>query len=54
MDESLRNYQAIIKEADGAIIVRKSLQWEFAPEKLMLAEKWLIQQANINAKPVMI
>ena len=42
MDESLRNYEQIMKEADGAIIVRKSLQWEFIPEKLMLAEKWLI------------
>ena len=43
MDESLRNFEGIMKEADGAIIVRKGLQWEFSPEKLMLAEKWLIQ-----------
>jgi pyruvate kinase len=42
MDESLRNFEAIMKGADGAIINRKGLQWEFSPEKLMLAEKWLI------------
>lgn len=54
MDESLRNFEAIMKAADGAIINRKGLQWEFSPEKLMLAEKWLIQTSNNLAKPVMI
>lgn len=54
MDESLRNFEAIMKVADGAIVVRKSLQWEFPPEKLMLAEKWLIQTSNNLAKPIMI
>ena len=43
-----------MKAADGAIINRKGLQWEFSPEKLMLAEKWLIQTSNNLAKPVMI
>ena len=54
MEESLRKFEDIIKEADGAILVRNELQWEVSAEKLMTAEKWAIATANEEAKPIMI
>ena len=54
MDEGLRRFEDIIKEADGAVLVRNELQWEIQAEKLMTAEKWAIATANDEAKPIMI
>lgn len=54
MDEGLRRFEEIIKEADGAILVRNELQWEISAEKLFTAEKWAISTANEEAKPIMI
>lgn len=54
MDEGLRRFEEIIKEADGAILVRNELQWEISAEKLMTAERWAITVANDEAKPIMI
>ena len=41
-------------ESDGVIFVRNELQWELSAEKLMLAQKWAISQANAAAKPITI
>jgi pyruvate kinase len=52
--ESVQRFNEILEESDGAIFVRNELQWELSAEKLMLAQKWAIGQANAAAKPVMI
>lgn len=52
--EGLKNYESIVDAADGVIIVRKELQWEVQPEKLVIAQKWMIEYANSKAKPVII
>jgi len=52
--EGVQNYQKILPYADGAIFVRNEIQWEMQSEKLMLAQKWAIQQANSSAKPIML
>ena len=43
-----------MEESDGAVLVRNELQWELSAEKLMLAQKWAIGQANAVAKPIII
>lgn len=52
--EGVQQYENILKHSDGVIFVRNELQWEFAAEKLMLAQKWAIETANTSAKPIMI
>ena len=44
----------ILKYADGVIVERKALAFELAAEKLMIAQKWMVQQANHEAKPVFL
>lgn len=36
------------------MFVRNELQWELSAEKLMLAQKWAVGQANATAKPIII
>lgn len=43
-----------MEESDGAVFERNELQLELAPEKLMLAQKWAVGQANACAKPILI
>jgi len=38
--------------ADGVIIVRAELALEFPLEKVYIAQKWMIEKANIAGKPV--
>lgn len=52
--ESVQRFNEILEESDGIIFVRNELQWELTAEKLMLAQKWVIAQANAAAKPVTI
>lgn len=40
--ESVQRFNEILEESDGAVFVRNELQWELAPEKLMLAQKWAV------------
>jgi len=44
--ESLHNFEEIIRTADGVIINRVELSLELPPEKLMLAQKWMIDRAS--------
>jgi len=39
--EAVQNFEAIIKQADGIVILRNELAMELEPEKLMIAQKWM-------------
>lgn len=52
--EAVHQFQGILKYADGVIIVRNELAFELEPEKLMIAQKWMTQQANHEAKPIFL
>ena len=52
--ESIHNFEEIIRAADAIIINRVELAVELPAEKLMLAQKWMIDRANQEGKPVFI
>ena len=40
--EAVHQFEGILKYADAIIILRNELAFELMPEKLMLAQKWMI------------
>lgn len=52
--EGLRNFNEILQVADGIMIDRHNLGMELTPEKVIIAQKWMIQQANIACKPIVV
>ena len=52
--EAVHQFDGILKYADGVVVLRNELGIELAPEKLMLAQKWMIQTANMAAVPIFL
>mmetsp|Transcript_5245 Transcript_5245/g.6422 ORF Transcript_5245/g.6422 Transcript_5245/m.6422 type:complete len:345 (-) Transcript_5245:703-1737(-) len=50
--EAVHQFEGILKYSDGVVVLRNELGQELAPEKLMLAQKWMIQTANLAAVPI--
>jgi pyruvate kinase len=52
--EAVQNFAGIIKQADGVVILRNELMLELEAEKLVLAQKWMTQTANLASIPVFL
>jgi pyruvate kinase len=52
--ESIHNFEEIIKSADGVIINRVELGLEMQAEKLMIAQKWMVDRACQEGKPIFV
>ena len=52
--ESIHNFEELIKSADGIIINRVELGLEMHAEKLMLAQKWMVDRCCQEGKPAFV
>ena len=48
----MHQFEGILKYADGVVVLRNELAYELPPEKLMIAQKWMVQTANLAACPI--
>ena len=52
--EAVHQFEGILKYADGVVVLRNELSYELPPEKLMIAQKWMIQTANLASVPIFL
>lgn len=48
--EGLQNYQAILEKVDGIMVARGDLGMEMAPEKVFLAQKYMLHEAALAGR----
>lgn len=50
----MKNFEDLVKGADGIVLNRAELGLELSAEKLMLAQKWMIDKATSEGKPIFL
>ncbi len=48
--EGLQNYEAILEKVDGIMVARGDLGMEMAPEKVFLAQKYMLHEAALKGR----
>ena len=53
-EEGLTKFEEILHFSDGVMICRADLAIEIPPERVFVAQKWMVEKANFAAKPALI